>query len=358
MARAKDQAGGKKLVEVPKKKDEPGHAYMLFLCGGVLVSFTVFGYAQEAVTRSAFGSEKEKFSFTTFLVLLQSVGNAIVAAIILKMRHGNEVSYSGGVAPQDWLIAALAYLGAHEFGLGALKYIIFPLQVVCKSCKAVPVMFGEMILEGKQHKLSKKLSVLFMCSGVVCFTLFGGSKKGGGSEIVFDSNLAIGLGLVFGALVCDGIYGPFQGKIKQKAKEQGKQINGFHNMLNMNMWQGFFSLIICFLHGNEIASAFDFCKRHPDIIPALSAFAGAMAIGNVFIFNVQSDFDALTVTLTTTLRKLISVVFSVLWFGHSMQPAQWACVALVFLASPLSDKVALMIEGPPAAAPAPDKKDK
>ena len=41
-------------------------------------------------------------------------------------------------------------------------------------------------------------------------------------------------------------------------------------------------------------------------------------------------------TITTTLRKLISVVFSVLWFGHSLAPLQWAATGVVFLAPQLS----------------------
>jgi len=315
----------------------------MFLMAGVLISFSLFGYAQEAVTRSTFGEEKETFRFTTFLVLLQSVGNAIIAAICLVGQSGPNVSFTAGVPVTEWLKVAISYLGAHEFGLAALKYIIFPLQVVCKSCKAIPVMLGEMVLDGKKHSLAKKLSVVFMCMGVASFTLLGKSKKGGSNDMAFDKNLCIGLALVLGALICDGIYGPYQNKIVTAYKGATKEgVTGYHLMLNMNLWQGIFAFAICMTDG-EITHAFDFVVKHPEILPALGYFTGAMALGNIFIFQLQAGYGALTVTLTTTVRKLISVVLSVFMFGHSMAHAQWISVALVFFSKNIAERVAVMM---------------
>ena len=66
-------------------------------------------------------------------------------------------------------------------------------------------------------------------------------------------------------------------------------------------------------------------------------------MASVFLFNLQRGFGALTVTLTTTVRKLISVVFSVLYFGHSLALLQWAATGVVFLATPLSTRVAKLL---------------
>jgi hypothetical protein len=60
---------------------------LAFLVVGVWTAFVIFGIAQEGLTRTKFGadddSEGEQFKFTTFLVLLQSIGNAAVAAVLL-----------------------------------------------------------------------------------------------------------------------------------------------------------------------------------------------------------------------------------------------------------------------------------
>lgn len=318
-------------------KGDGGWLKLLFLSGGTLLSFTVFGYAQEALTTTEY--DGERFFFTSFLVLWQSVGNAALAALILCFT-GSNTGLDGGVPTTDWLIVALGYLGAHKFGLISLKYIIFPLQVVVKSCKAIPVMFGEMIFANVRHSLSKKISVFLMCSGVVLFTLLG-KKKGGSGGMSLDSDTVFGLGMVFLALVCDGLYGPYQNKIVDKYKP-----SAYHLMFNMNMWEAMFSLVICLTTG-EIGNAYAFIKKHPSVCRELLQFGAAMGIGNMFIYNLQRDFGALVVTTTTTMRKLISVMFSVLWFGHSLAGSQWIAVGIVFLAPELSKRIASLVQPPP-----------
>jgi len=305
---------------------------LIFLMVGVWVTFTVFGWATEALTSTPYGEKEEKFSFTWSLVLLQSVGNAFVAAICLLVTGSK--SLTGGVPPLDWIIAGGAYLGAHKFGLLSLHYIIFPMQVLVKSCKAIPVMFGEVIFEHHvKLTLAKIVSVAMLCAGVVTFTFGKGSKKGEAFEL--DDKMIKGLCFVLLALFCDGVYGPYQNKIKTKAKAVGVSITGYHNMFNMNLWQGVFALGFC-LYSGELPKVMEFVTRNPAVFTDLVKFGVAMAMGNIFIFQMQSSFGALTVTKTTTVRKLISVLFSVYYFGHSLQPMQWAGVAMVFASEPVA----------------------
>ena len=128
-----------------EKRQVAGFDFLLpFLVVGTWVAFVIFGLAQEGVTRTKFGEgdAAEQFKFTTFLVLLQSIGNAVVAAVILLFTKGTKTSLSAGVPLSEWLIVALGYAGAHKFGLWSLLYIPFPLQVLLKSCKTIPVMIG------------------------------------------------------------------------------------------------------------------------------------------------------------------------------------------------------------------------
>lgn len=298
------------------------------LAVGVWITFTVFGMATEALTSTEYGDKKERFSFTWSLVLIQATGNTLVAALVLKLTGAS--SLNGGVKCTDWMIAGAAYLGAHKFGLLSLHYIIFPMQVLVKSCKAIPVMFGEVMFESHvQLTMTKLVSVMMLCAGVVVFTFGKGSKKGERFEL--DQKMVIGLGFVLCALFCDGIYGPYQNKLKTKA---GKQLTGYHNMLNMNFWQGIYALIFCLAAG-ELPLVLDFIARNPAVTFDLVKFGIAMSMGQVCIFQMQSSFGALTVTKTTTVRKLISVLCSVWYFGHSLKPMQWAGVAMVFMSEPV-----------------------
>merc|ERR1719387_2043302 len=100
-----------------------------------------------------------------------------------------------------------------------------------------------MIFAKVRHSLSKKISVFLMCAGVVGFTLLG-KKKGGSDSFSVDSKTLFGLGMVFLALICDGLYGPYQNKIVDKYKP-----SAYHLMFNMNMWEAMFSLVICLSTG-------------------------------------------------------------------------------------------------------------
>uniref|UniRef100_A0A7S3WUS4 UDP-galactose transporter n=1 Tax=Strombidinopsis acuminata TaxID=141414 RepID=A0A7S3WUS4_9SPIT len=319
-------------AQKPNGKEEASTWKLIFLMIGVWVTFTVFGWATEALTSTPYGDAKEKFKFTWFLVLLQSVGNSLVAALVLLVTGAG--SLTGGVSAMDWIIAGGAYLGAHKFGLLSLHYIIFPMQVLVKSCKAIPVMFGEVIFESTvKLTLAKCISVGMLCAGVVTFTMGKGSKKGEKFEL--DDKMMIGLFFVLLALFCDGVYGPYQNRIKVKAKASGVSLSGYHNMFNMNLWQGVLAAGFCAYSG-EIPEVMAFATRNPAVLVDLAKFGVAMALGNVFIFQMQSSFGALTVTKTTTVRKLISVLFSVWYYGHSLMPLQWAGVAMVFLSEPIA----------------------
>jgi hypothetical protein len=64
---------------------------LAFLVVGTWAAFVIFGIAQEGLTRTKFGAdgenEGEQFKFTTFLVLLQSIGNSAVAAVLLVLSY-------------------------------------------------------------------------------------------------------------------------------------------------------------------------------------------------------------------------------------------------------------------------------
>eukprot|EP00941_MAST-03F_sp_MAST-3F-sp1_P000808 g808.t1 len=362
-------------------------ARLLFLVVGVWVSFLLFGKAQEALTRTTFGVAEERFHFTTFLIVAQSMCNSMVAATLLLLRYGRKVSFGAGVKTSDWLIVALGYLGAHKFGLWSLLYIPFPLQVLVKSCKAVPVMFGEILVGAAKMELKKLVRILLLSVGIALFMLYRSKKKkkvrGVADFDYFSLDMLKGCLLILGALICDGIYGPYQNKIIKDAdhrlkvaKEKGKAKDhlplvpsSHHLMLNMNFWQGFFAFAMVLFHKlhsgtNELVDVYAFVNRNPDSLQPLVIFVVAMAVGNLFIYQLQREFGALRVTVTTTVRKLISVMLSSLppagvceylpWlpfcsylsgFGNEINAIQWFGVFTVFSSKFTSAPIAAALRG-------------
>ena len=195
-----------------------------------------------------------------------------------------------------------------------------------------------------------------------------------------------GCGLVLLALLMDGVYGPYQNKISAEIKKNtGEDLSPYHLMFNMNFYQGLFSLLMLGVSAgmteagedHELLKVQAFVEKHPEIMPMFVSFSLAMALGNVFIYQLQLYYGALVVTTTTTVRKFLSVFASALpktgggamfpvlpdglcgfavfpgcamvscatisGFGNEVAPLQWAGVALVILSKPVSSTACALL---------------
>mmetsp|Transcript_14342 Transcript_14342/g.28930 ORF Transcript_14342/g.28930 Transcript_14342/m.28930 type:complete len:368 (+) Transcript_14342:32-1135(+) len=327
-----DAAVPKDAETKPPVESEEQHTWGEFLVlgfyvVGVWVSFLVFGWTQEMLAAQDF--EGKKFNFTHVSVLLQSVANmltAFIAIVLETLITKKPFTVGAGVRVQDWIVASLGYQGAHFFGFQSLQYVSFPVQIVCKSCKTIPVMIGEVLIAGERATLKKFVSVILLSIGVILFLFFKPSKKfKHADEFEFTWTFLYGLFLILLALICDGIYGPYQNKIRNKYKLCG----AFNLMFNMNMFQGLFSFIWAVGDG-ELQEAFHFIQTHSRVVPYLVNFCASMAVGSSFIYLLQRKCGALMVSKTTTVRKLMSVLVSASYFGHPISPVQWIGVVVVF----------------------------
>ncbi len=250
-ARAKDTKGLRaketEKTDTPQSDDAQATPSWLapVLVLAVWGSFLLFGWATEALTRSKYkytneaGEEQtEKFKFTSVMTLAQCSFNSIIAVLVLISQ--GKFNFLGGVKLYHWLIVAGGLLGAHKFGYGALAYIPFSLQVMVKSAKTIPVLIGDVIIAGARPKFNKLVEVFMLTVGIVWFLYNKPSKKGGG-ESSYD-NLAFGLGMAALALVCDGLYGPYQNRIINVHKPKP---TSWHMMLNANFWQALMCIPFC-----------------------------------------------------------------------------------------------------------------
>ena len=320
----------------PSSKDGNG-ARFAFLAFGVWVSFLVFGFTQEHLTRHEYGGG-ERFMHTQALVVAQSIGNVIVAGLAIwssKSMQGKAVSkWTGGVPVKDWLIVAISYFLAHSLGMASLKYIIYPMQVVIKSCKAVPVMVGEILFARVKPSLAKTVGVLLLSAGVALFTFSSENKKhkhGGveGGMVMYGASLAVG------ALIFDAVYGPYQNKIVSKYKPSSWVL-----MFNMNLYELIIAVVYDWFTSTELQAAWGFLEKYPlEFGSRVVLFCVSMSIGNIFIYKIQREFGALAVTKTTTVRKFVSLAISIVWFGHTLGISHYVAMGLVFAAPVLEQQL-------------------
>lgn len=80
----------------------------------------------------------------------------------------------------------------------------------------------------------------------------------------------------------------------------------------------------------ELASAVSFLSRHSEVMKNVLGFAACGAIGQLFIFYTLSRFSSLLLVTVTVTRKMLTMLLSVFWFGHTLSAGQWLGIGLVF----------------------------
>lgn len=215
----------------------------------------------------------------------------------------------------------------------ALKYVTYPMQIIFKSAKPLSVMLMGLIF-CKRYKLQRYFFVLVIVTGVTMFKLFEEKEeekddkqaKKVDENGVADQKRLIGMGILILSLFLDGILGSVQDRIRKIHSPTFRQFMYGTDVLSCAI------LAIGVSVTGEIIDVFYFIGRHPSILWQLISLSLCDAVGNIFIYIMISSFGSLACSITTTVRKLFSVIFSIIFFGNSSTPLQWVGAALVFSA--------------------------
>ena len=140
------------------------------------------------------------------------------------------------------------------------------------------------------------------------------------------SGIGFGELLLFCSLVMDGLNAAIQERMR--AEHQSKPMP---MMLNCNFWASIYLLVATLLTG-ELVEFLYFVQRHPSVIWKLSTLSLASCFGQYFIFMCVSEFGPLPASIVATVRKLFTVLTSVIFFGNALLPRQWIATVIVFTA--------------------------
>lgn len=208
----------------------------------------------------------------------------------------------------------------------ALRFVTFPMQVIFKSAKPLFVMLiGLMVF--KRYAVQRFFFILIIVIGVIVFKFFESEKRTQPNECAEihsnGSNHLYGIGLLIFSLFADGVLGAIQDQIVTYSPS-------FRQMMFYTCaWSSVLLSITIILTG-EFIEVIDFIGRHSNVVWHLISLGLADTIGSIFIFAMISSFGALACSVITTVRKLVSIIFSIIFFGHASTPIQWFGAALVF----------------------------
>ena len=240
------------------------------------------------------------------------------------------------------ILVAITSSLASPFGYASLAHIDYITFILAKSCKLLPVMFLHLTIFRKHYPLYKYLVVALVTAGVAVFTLHhpsSSSKKSSSTSSSTWGLVLLGINLLF-----DGLTNSTQDHIFATYRPySGPQMMVAQNLLSTLLTTIYMlfspslaahplapTIGLSPVNADEFYAATAFIQRNPSVGPAILGFAACGAVGQIFIYYTLSHFSSLLLVTVTVTRKMLTMMLSVLWFGHRLTGMQWVGVGLVF----------------------------
>lgn len=337
---------------------------MALSIAGIYVTFLTWAVLQERISTTPYGPDERIFKSSLFINTVQSLLASAIGYIYLSIRRKQELRqasekskgksnlrYQNPVFPdptaaKQYVTIALSQSLASPLAYASLNHIDYLTYLLAKSCKLVPVMALHVTLYRRIFPLYKYLVVIAITTGVSMFSIFhdtGAKSSSQGTSKVramtspltpssdpsswISNGQAVGMCLLVASLLLDGFYNTAQDHMFAT----DKRITGPHMMCGLNFASGLISLtILAAPITSQFAEAVNFIMIHPAVLKDIILFAVCGGLGQLFVFYTLEKYGSVVLVTVTVTRKMVSMVLSVMWFGHKLSKGQWTGVALVF----------------------------
>jgi len=245
----------------------------------------------------------------------------------------------------SWIILVIMYFLVSVSNNYALNFNIpMPLHMIFRAGSLMANMLMGIALLGKRYSLTKYLSVLMITIGIAVCTIMSAksSPKSDSSKSESENAtqaeeekfwLIVGITLLTFALFMSARMGIYQEVIYGKFGKHPKEALFYTHALPL---PGFLLLAPDILAHWDIAMS-----STPILIPVVNISIPSLLLyllGNIItqyvcisaVFVLTTECASLTVTMVVTLRKFLSLLFSILYFNNPFTLYHWLGTALVF----------------------------
>jgi UDP-galactose transporter B1 len=151
-------AGALSWIDNPNYKSRHDLIWLAACFVGIMASFVCYGLVLEYTTSGGRQLHELSFLFVT---------SGLYTLTAAAGRHVRDETPST-IPPARFALLALTSMGSTFTSVRSLRYVIYPIQVLAKSCKPVPVMLMGTLM-GKRYPLGKYLNVITIVLGVAMF---------------------------------------------------------------------------------------------------------------------------------------------------------------------------------------------
>jgi UDP-galactose transporter B1 len=313
----------------------PKEIKLIFYVLSLYIIFITWGYLQEKITSTNYIShqgDKLRWDFPVALNILITISAGTTGHIF-------EQVFGSHAHPAPFLVfwkVALASALASPIGYFSLKFVSFPMMILSKSSKHVPVMFIGKFWYNKKYELYRYVSVGMICGGIFLFSL--GKSPAAATKAAQNPtddpslfSLFIGLALILLNLSLDGITSNEQDQVFHQYS-----VSSFQMMRNTNLWQSFYLggyllLELIFRGSNsQLIQSITMLTSSWWLLFDVLTFCFCACLGQVLLFRVIREFGSLVWITVSVTRQLFTVLFSVFLFNHNIQVLQWIGILSVF----------------------------
>ena len=289
-----------------------GHKCVLiaFCSSGLLTSFLLWGLLQERIMSVHYDSENstgpsEHFSNSLFLEFMNRILALVFAVAILLVRH-----QPAHTAPMYmYSYNALSNVMSSWCQYEALKYISFPVQVLAKAAKVIPVMLMGKVVSRQTYSLLEYITAAMISIGLFMFVI---STDATSRSSKASTSTVSGIILLAGYLGFDAFTSNWQGRLFHLHKMSSTQM-----MAGSNLFAVIFAGVSLAEQGGFV-EAMSFMMRHPLFISHVAVMSLTSAVGQLFIYFTISEFGPVTFTIIMTIRQGFAILLSCIIYHHSV----------------------------------------
>ena len=277
------------------------YSWLAFCTLGMVSSLTMYGICLEYATSGGRKMHEVSFVFVTTTIY------SITAYLCREYFQEKPTE----ISKYQMLTLSCTSIASTITSVRSLRYVIYPVQVLFKSCKPVPVMLFGTVL-GKKYPMKKYVNVAIITTGVALF--MGGGSSTSKSDMGNTETTTIMGGLLLTLSLCfDGATGAYEDKLMAV-----NNVEPFDLMFNIQLGKSLISF--CTIVITNQLPEFVRTLSEGGLSLCLLGLTGAM--GQVFVFVTISKFGALNCALIGLVRKILSLVLSFLLYGHTMNGFQ------------------------------------
>jgi len=283
---------------------------------GIIITLGFYGVIQERIMSEPYDGG-EFFRVSVFLVLCNRLV-AIAYALGMIKTKGEELTNKAPL----WKYLAISFsnVAATWCQYEALKFVSFPVQMLGKSFKMMPVMVWGIVISQKSYGLRDWLIAGGVTCGVTVFLLTGDIK----AKHADKGSSVYGLLLLLAFLALDGFTSTFQEKLFKE-----HQTSKYNQMLYVNSGSAVVSALTL-LGSGKLGTVMGFCSSHPSFLGHAFSLSAVAVGGQFFIYSQVKEFGALVLAATMNLRQVLSILVSYVMYVHPINLFQLFGLVLVF----------------------------